>query len=561
MTAVQFDEIAPEAPDFDALARSSEETCTALANARTGAEGLAALRAWEDVRRDVQTWSALVDLKFEQDTRDADRKSAKERWDEDQPRWTELEIAVKKALLGHPKRDEMVAAVGGQLFALWESEALTFDAAIKGALAEEAKLCSEYTELLAGAEFEFRGETENLSTIVKYRQHAERDVRHEATRLIHGFAGENAEQLDRIFGDLVTLRTDMASTLGMRDFVELGYKRMCRVDYTREDVERFRRTVRDEIVPLCTELHARQARTLGVDPLMAWDEPVHDTTGNPRPKGDRPWMVSRAQEMFDSMGPELGAFFRRMDTGGFLDLDSRKGKAGGGFCTSFPTHGMPFVFANFNGTKGDVDVLTHEIGHAFQNYSSRDQWPMDYHWPTYESAEVHSMSLEFLTWPHMEQFFGDDAARYRRVHLTESILFLPYGTAVDHFQHLVYENPGASPAERLEMWREMERTYMPDLDWGDVARAAAGGRWQLQRHIYQSPFYYIDYVLAQTCALQFWARAEEDRDRALEAYVELCKRGGSLPFQALVRSAGVTSPFDEGCLSSVVARARETLEV
>jgi M3 family oligoendopeptidase len=248
-----------------------------------------------------------------------------------------------------------------------------------------------------------------------------------------------------------------------------------------------------------------------------------------------------------------------MEAGGFLDLADRKGKAGGGFCTSFPTEGMPFVFANFNGTKGDVEVFSHEMGHAFQSYESRDLPLSDYLWPTYESAEIHSMSLEFLTWPHMERFFGADADRFRRVHLAEALLFLPYGTAVDHFQHEIYARPAMSPAERHDLWRSMEETYLPWRRWGDLAYPAQGGRWQQQRHIYLAPFYYIDYVLAQTCALQFWVRAERDRDGAMADYVALCRRGGQAPFRGLVASAGLTSPFDEGCLAEVVDAARAAL--
>ncbi|HTC81785.1 MAG TPA: M3 family metallopeptidase, partial [Acidimicrobiia bacterium] len=275
-------------------------------------------------------------------------------------------------------------------------------------------------------------------------------------------------------------------------------------------------------------------------------------------QGDHDWMLARAAEMFDAMG-DLGPFFRRMARGGFLDLADRTGKAGGGFCTSFPTEGMPFVFANFNGTKGDVEVFSHEMGHAFQSYESRDLPLADYLWPTSESAEIHSMSLEFLTWPHMERFFGADAARFRRVHLAEALLFLPYGTAVDHFQHEIYRRPAMSPAERHELWRSMEQTYLPWRDWGDLAYPAKGGRWQHQRHIYLAPFYYIDYVLAQTCALQFWVRSERDREAAMRDYVALCRRGGAAPFRSLVASAGLTSPFEPGCLPEVVEAARAAM--
>ena len=494
------------------------------------------------------------------DTANADYKRAREERDEMTPRITELDVAMKQALLSHPLRAEVEPMVGQQAFALWEVDVLAFDPAIKDELVRESKLEGEYVELLASAEFEFLGETLNISTIAKHRQSADRQIRHDAAALLWAWFGDNGEQLDRIFDDLVGLRTTMARKLGFKDYVEMGYKRMNRIDYDRADVERFRGAVRDHVVPLAIELCAEQKERLGVDKLMSWDQPVMDPTGNPAPKGDHDWMVARAQEMFDDMGGGLGDFYRRMNGGGFLDLKSRKGKAGGGFCTSFPTEGMPFIFANFNGTKDDVEVFTHEMGHAFQCYQSREHTPMDILWPTMESCEIHSMSLEFLTWPHMDKFFGEeDGERFRRVHLTEGLLFLPYGVAVDHFQHEVYSNPEATPTERHAMWQEMERTYLPWGDWGDLSYPAMGGRWQLQRHIYRVPFYYIDYTLAQTCAMQFWARAESDRAGAMEAYVALCKRGGEAPFQDLARSAGLISPFDEGCLADVVDKARAAL--
>jgi M3 family oligoendopeptidase len=559
--APRFEDISPSAPDLEVLAERAAAVCATIAEASSLADCLAAVDSWDAVRCEVQTYDAWVDLRFNQDTADSVAKAAREAWDELSPQWTELEIDVKKALLAHPLRPALEGELGAQAFALWESEVLAFDPTIKADLARELALEAEYTELCASAQVEFQGEKVNLSTLRKYRQNADRAVREGAERVLWGWFGENAERLDRIYGDMVGLRNSMAKKLGFQDFVELGYKRMCRVDYDRDDVERFRAEIVRDVVPLCEELHRRQAADLGLEKLMAWDEPVHDLSGNPLPKGDRAWQVERAQEIFDAMGSELGEFFGHLSAGGFLDLDARKGKAGGGFCTSFPSRGMPFVFANFNGTKGDVEVLTHEIGHAFQNYSSRDQRLIDYHWPTYESAEVHSMSLEFLTWPHMDALFEGDAERFRRVHLTESLLFLPYGTAVDHFQHLIYERPDATPAERHAMWLEMERIYLPWREWGGIEHPQMGGRWQNQAHIYGSPFYYIDYVLAQTCAMQFWARSVEDPSGALADYVALCGRGGSLPFQALVRSAGLVSPFDEGCLTQVVARVRKTLGV
>ncbi|MDQ3943852.1 MAG: M3 family oligoendopeptidase [Actinomycetota bacterium] len=558
-TALHFRDVSVPTPDLDALAKQVGELEAGLIAGQTVEACLATVREWDVLRREVDTYGSLVHLRFNQDTTDPDRRQVRQAWDEAQPRWTELEVSMKRALLAHPLRPQLVEALGDQAFALWESDVLAFDPGIKADLAREAELGAEYVELLAAAELSFGGEQLNLSSILKHRQSGDRDVRHGAERIHWEWFAANREALDRIFDELVALRTSMAKRLGYADFVDLGYQRMCRVDYGRADVERLRAAVVEHVVPFAEELRRRQADVLGLERLFAWDEAVHDPRGNPVPLGDHDWLLARARQMFDALG-ELGPFFRQMDDGGFLDLTDRKGKAGGGFCTSFPTHGMPFVYANFNGTQGDVEVFTHEMGHAFQCYQSRSLALIDYLWPTYESAEIHSMSLEFLTGPHMERFFGDDAGRFRQVHLTEALAArLPYGTAVDHFQHEIYAHPDLTPAERHDLWRGLERTYLPWRDWGDLDHPAKGGRWQQQRHIYLRPFYYIDYVLAQTCALQFWVRAERDRDGAMADYVALCGRGGEAPFQELIRSAGLTSPFDDGCLAEVVAQARTAL--
>ena len=557
-TALSFRDVSAATPNLEVLTPQVGGLEARLTAGQTVEVCLEAVREWDALRREVHTYGSLVYLRFSQDTTDPDRKQARHAWDEAQPRWTELEVSMKRALLAHPLRPQLEGALGAQAFALWESDVLAFAPDIKDDLARESKLGAEYVELLASAELSFGGEQLNLSSILKHRQSGDRDIRHGAERVLWDWFTRNGEGLDRIFDELVALRTSMAKRLGFDDFVGLGYQRMCRVDYDRGDVERLRAAVVEHVVPFTEEVRRRQASVLGLERVYAWDEAVHDPRGNPVPLGDHDWMLARAREMFDALG-EFGPFFRRMDDGGFLDLADRKGKAGGGFCTSFPTHGMPFVYANFNGTKGDVEVFTHEMGHAFQSYQSRSLALTDYLWPTYESAEIHSMSLEFLAGPHMERFFGDDAERFRRMHLTEALLFIPYGTAVDHFQHEIYSRPDATPAERHDIWRTLEHIYLPWRDWGDLAYPAHGGRWQQQRHIYLVPFYYIDYVLAQTCALQFWVRAERDRDGAMRDYVALCGRGGEAPFQELVRSAGLTSPFDEGCLAEVVGQARHAL--
>ncbi len=561
MSNPRFEEIAPPTPDPDEVRRRHDVLAQAFDTAEGSAERLASLEAWNAMRSELDTWGAHVGLQFQQDTRDAKRKAALDRRDEMAPKFGELQIDFMKKVRGGPHRAEVAERFGSHLLDLWDCRIASYDPAIEAETIQESKVGTQYTELVSSATFDFQGETLNLSQLAKFSQVADRSIRHEAARLRWNWFRDNADELDRIYDELVKLRAKQAEKLGMPSYVDLAYRKLGRTDYDRHDVERYRQAVLEHVVPLCAAIRERQREALGLDRLMVWDEPVHDLHGNPRPTGTYAEKMAQAHAMFDAMDPSLGHFFRLMDEGGFLDLEAREGKAGGGFCTSFPTVGMPFIFANFNGTKGDVEVFTHEVGHAFQAWSSRDQVPVDYLWPTYEAAEVHSMSLEYLTWPQMEEFFGEDADRFRRLHLTESLLFLPYGCAVDHFQHEVYDKPDMTPAERLATWKRIEQTYLPWRDWGDLERPAEGGMWQGQAHIYQMPFYYIDYTLAGVCAMQFWAKAEEDRKAALEDYVALCKRGGEAPFQDLVRSAGLVSPFDPGCLENVVAKARGYLGV
>ncbi len=243
-----------------------------------------------------------------------------------------------------------------------------------------------------------------------------------------------------------------------------------------------------------------------------------------------------------------------------MDLEAKDGKAPGGYCTYIGDHQSPYIFSNFNGTSGDIDVLTHEAGHAFQVYSSRFLGLSEYQWPTYEACEIHSMSMELFTWRWMHLFFGADTDKYKFAHLSGSLLFLPYGVAVDEFQHYVYENPFATTAARNTAWRNIEKKYMPWRKYEDNDFLESGGFWQKQSHIFNSPFYYIDYALAQICAFQYWSWEQKDPKAAWDSYVQLCQAGGSKSFLDLVKLAGLRSPFDDGCIKEVVTDIQSWLD-
>lgn len=555
-----FPEYSVAKPDIEAVRKRYDALNHRLDNAQDGDSVVAIVQDWDSLMCELTEWSSVTQIRFQQNTEDPDAKAANDVLDSEWPQFVDLATKMKRRLAGCPFQRELAEATAPALLALWECGVRSFDTAIAEDQAVEAKLGSEYVSLTAGAKIDFAGETLTLSQLNAYAEDSDREKRASAARATSDWFFENRQDLDRIYNDQVRLRHSMATKLGFRDFVELGYQRMRRVGYGEEQVAAFRAEVLREVVPFAVELSERQAKRLGIEKTQFWDEGVHSLSGNPKPLGDHDWMIERATEMFSRMGHGIDSFFELMKHRQVMDLKSRKGKAPGGFCDFLPKFGCPFIFANFNGTRGDVDVFTHEMGHAFQAYSSRNQPFSEIVWPTTEACEIHSMGLEFLTWPHMDLFYGKDAAdELRRVHLTASFMFMPYGVSIDAFQHLVYANPGALPDERNEMWQHVEEQYLPWYDYGELPSEKSGRLWQQKRHVYEIPFYYIDYVLALTCALQFWRWSRREPEEALTAYVALCKRGGSLPFDQLVKSAGLESPFSEGCLKAVIADAREFL--
>lgn len=558
-SADRFAEIRAEVPDLERLRDEYAAIGEVIDQADDVAQALVAIGRWDASRRSALTWVHLTELRFRQDTTRADYRADADLLTALQPKLDALDIAIKRKILTSPLRARLAQALGEHAFALWETDVQAFDPALEPLSAEESARRNDYLELLGSAVLEFRGDRHSLSTIAKYAEHPDRGLRRDATSCKWDFYSRNGERLDGLYDDLVRTRDAMARELGLRNFVELGYLRMNRTDYGPTDVARYRESIVRDVLPLAQRIVDEEVRELGIDQLRIWDEHLFTAAGPPKPPQTDAAMLSAAQQAFDGLGSGVGAFAAMMRERELLDLRSRDGKAGGGFCTSFPEYGLPYVFANFNGATTDVTVLLHETGHAFQVYSSRTIPLADLVWPTHEGAEIHSMSLEFLAWPQLEGFFGSDAERFRRHHLKSTVLLFPYVAAVDHFQHLVYERPGATPAQRRAFWREVEALYLPWRNNGEIEHLEAGGFWQQQRHIYLFPFYYIDYALAMCCALQFWAQSLDDHAAAMHDYTRLCKRGGEAPFQTLVRSAALRSPFEDGVLAGVMQRAEQYL--
>ncbi len=561
-SAVSFKDMPYERPDLAAVKVRYAELAEALASAGSLEAADAAFLEKDQLDRHIQTQAELVYIRHTIDTRDSFYDAESSFWDEAMPELQQAEDAFKAALLSTPFRPQLAEKYGELIFAQAEQERRTFSPEIVEDMKRENALTQEYVKLLASAQIPFEGGTYTLSQLTPFKRSADDAERLSAWKAEGLWYKEHQTQLDRIYDDLVRVRDAMGKKLGHKDFIPLGYDRMGRLSYDRADVERFREAVVAHVVPLADKIYRAQAERLGVEyPLSFADETLTFRSGNPTPRGEANDVLEAGRTFYRALSPETGEFFDMMLDRGLMDVLSTEGKAGGGYMTMIPDYAVPFIFANFNGTQGDVEVVTHEAGHAFSYYMNTDKVPVSLAMPTSEACEVHSMSMEFMAWPWAEEFFGDDARKYRYSHLASAITFIPYGTMVDHFQHEVYEHPEMTPSERHATWKRLLGVYMPwmRLD-GEIPFYADGEGWQRQHHIYENPFYYIDYCLAQTVALEFWSMSQDDFAGAWEHYMAYTRQGGTHPFTELLSNAGMTSPFDEGCLKGICERATAWLE-
>ncbi len=537
-----------------------EDVIPRIRNAKSVEEILAAREDYLKNVLEYTTNAALASMRYTINTVDSFYVAENEYYDEIGPAVGNYSVEYASALLDSPFRRELEEALSPVLFRSMEVERKSMSNEIIEDMVEENKLTREYSDLMSGMEFSFRGETMPRAMLMKYAKDPDRETRRECYEVLgRGLEAHKAE-LDDIFDRMVHVRDRMAKKMGYRNFIELGYYRMGRLCYDREKVAGFRANVLKDIVPVVARLRTENARRLGIDRYMFYDDGVIMPGGDPKPFGKAEIFAS-AEKMYHAMGRETGDFIDLMLRNEAFDVDSRKNKWGGGYCTEFPKYKQPFILANFNGTAGDVDVVTHEAGHALNAYLIADnRFALELSCGGMETAETHSMSMEFFAWPYMEDFFGEDAARYRFMHALESFSFIPYGTMVDAFQHIVYEHPELTPDERDAEWLKLEKQFRPHISFEGMPYLEKGTRWQYQMHIYESPFYYIDYCLAQTAAFQFLLASLRDYDDAFARYLRLSRQGGEKVWTDLLEEAGFPSPFQPGALADLARNVEELLE-
>lgn len=549
---MKFSEMKYERPELESTKKTAEALKKSFTEAVSFEACEKALLEWDRLSAHTDTMMSLAYIRHSIDTTDEFYLKEVEYIDECSPVFTEIQQSFVKLLVDSPYRNRLEEKYGSLMFRNGEIFLRAFSPEIIPETQETNRLETEYQKLIASAQIDFDNDKKTISQLSPYKQSADDDTRRAAWLAESGFYSTHGQELDDIFDKLVALRDKKARKLGYENFVKLGYLQMNRNCYNAEDADAFRKAVVKYIVPVADRLYREQSARTGLSyPFTFADAALHFRDGNPVPKGKPDEILETGRQLYHELSEESGEFIDMMLRDELMDVLSKKGKAGGGYCSQLADHKVPFIFANFNGTADDVEVITHEAGHAFAYYMARDIVPTDNQSPTLEACEIHSMTMEFFGWRKSEEFFGRDAAKFRYNHLFGAITFIPYGAMVDHFQHIIYENPELSPEKRHEVWRELSGIYMPWIRLDGSPFYGEGKGWQRQLHIYENPFYYIDYCLAQTVALEFWVIMQRSHEEAWERYMRLVRKAGTQTFTELVETAGLRSPFDGEALREV----------
>lgn len=553
---MKLSEFPYERVDFKKVEEALAALLKAQEKAESFEEAFSLHQKYYKILNDVRTAEVLSRFRNDIDMTDLFYEKEKAYYDENMPVFSNAVVEYQKTVLHSPFRKELEKKIGKVAFKNIELAEKSMNEKLIPLMQKENELTTTYGKLLATAKIFWEGQERNLSLMRPFLISKDRETRKKAWEKYSAFFQEHREELNSLYDALVKNRTEQGKLLGYPDFTELGYARMIRNCYDEKDIANFRLQVKRDLVPFVEELHEKRRKRLGLSHLYYYDEDVFFPEGNPEPSGTPEEIMEAGEKMYDALSPETAQFMRKMREMELFDVLGRKNKSTGGYMDMLPNYRMPLIFANFNGTAGDIDVITHECGHAFQGYLTAEYPILEHNDLTSETAETHSMAMEFFTEPWMSLFFGERAEEYREMHLESTLMFIPYGTMVDEFQNIVYKNPAMNIEERNALWKKLEKEYRPHLDYGDNPFLNEGRLWQKQSHIYEDPYYYIDYCIAAVNALQYKVWMDRDFQAAWKSYMHFAKCSASLFFTDLEKEAGLMNPFSEGSLKKLVEQLR-----
>lgn len=560
MKDFKFDKLEYVRPDLTKFKETLADLTNQLKNASSYEEAKKVFLLEDEKIQELSTMYTIAFVRNTLDTTDEFYEAEVAYFNDEMPTVQSSLVTFGETLSVSTFRNEFEKEYGKQIFTKIELEKNSFCEANIPLMQQEAKLTNEYQKIMATAKIPFDGKELNLYGVQKYFEHEDRNIRKAAVKAYSDFYHSNEPRLEEIWDELIKIRNEMGRNLGFDNYIPLGYMLQGRTDYGYKEVASFREQVRTELVPLCSKLYEAQAKRLDIDKVHFYDEKTIFADGNATPAGDDDFMIEQARKMYHEMSSETGEFIDFMIEHNLMDLKNKPGKASTGYMTTLPSLDAPFVFSCFNQTIFDAQVLTHELGHAFAGYEAMRNQPIsDYYSMSTDIAEIHSMSMEQFSYPYAEYFFGDDADKFRFAHLQEALTFVPFGVAVDEFQHICYEKEDLTPKERTLEWKKLEEKYMPWRDYGDDEFFNRGGYWYHKLHIFLYPFYYINYTLTTMGAMEFKKKDHENHDQAWNDYLKLCKCGGSLSYLETLKYANVSNPFQNGSVAKSISYAKNEL--
>ena len=559
---MKFNEMTYTRPDIDALLARCRELA---AKAAASPDGDALVRLYyeqSEAFAEYNTAANLANIHYTCDTRDAYWKAEQDFFDANGPAVTNASVEISRAFLANPHVDALTEKFGTTCVAGMKNAVLSMDDRTVELQQQFNALVSRYQQIYGGALVELDGKQLTIPQLGPYKEDLDSAVRRAAYEAEAGYFDAHRAELDELYGQIVQNLNAQARVMGYHDYSELSYVRMNRIGYGPEEIRKFRDQVANDVVPQLQKVMALRAKRTGIAHPAFTDLPILFRDGNPKPIPGYKARMDAARTMYHELSPETAEFIDFMQDNELFDVESRPGKMSGGYMTSLPSYKAPFIFANWNDTSGDVDVLTHECGHAFEGYvAERDPAiPADLECPGMESAEIHSMAMEFLTAPWHHLLFGRDTDKYALLHAEDSFVFLAYGCEVDEFQHIMYQNPDLTPDERNAEWLKLEKKYRPWIDFDNLPFYGRGAGWQRQLHIYECPFYYIDYCLSTMAALQFFLLSLTDHKDAWARYLRLVRRAGTASYTELLETAGLKVPFEEGSIKGIAQQMTDWLE-
>ena len=556
----KFSEIKYERPDIEEVKAQIYDYIKNFKNAKNYQEAKKLFLQYNDCSENLSTMYTVAYIRNTINTNDKFYEDEMNFFYEELPKLQIIDKQAGELLLNSPYKADFAKEFGEDLIKGLQAQQKLADEKIIPLQVEEAQLGQEYSKITAGCKTDFRGEECNFYGLLKHMQSTDRTERKEAFLAWANLYEKASVELDRIYSRLVEIRVEMSKILGFENYVDMAYLANGHYYYTAKDVAKFREQVVEVIVPAVEKLYEKQRQRLDIEKLYYYDEQLSFPEGNATPIGDKDYLVNCAKQAYEELSPETGEFINFMVNYDLFDLETKPGKHMGGYCTFLDGYKAPFIFSNFNGTSADVDVLTHEAGHAFQAYTASKFVPLSSQiWSTSEISEIHSMSMEHFVYPWMEKFFGENADKYRFSHLDEAIKVVPYLCLVDHYQHEVFANPTADAMQRRAIWSKLEKVYMPWRNYDGNKFLEDGGFWMQKQHIFLNPFYYVDYALAQMGAFELYAKSKKDRATAWNDYYNLCKAGGSKSYFDLLKTANLANPFEEGSVKRAVSAVLQEL--